>query len=136
MSDRILERVGCVPKPTVLRNRSLLRTSESVDADWRKQAYWTARGGSCPPWLRQKVGCAWLRGMPCSAAFCTRVCSRSARLLETWPTNPLPSTNKSHFVPRWSSVGGGPENADRGHHEGHSESQPQEQGSHRRADKQ
>src|SRR5207247_8578401 len=34
---------------------------------------------------------------PCSAAFCTLVCSKSARLLETWPTNPLPSTNKSFF---------------------------------------
>src|SRR2546426_12571746 len=45
--------------------------------------------------LRQKVGCAWLRGVPRFAAFCTRVCSRSARLLETWPTNPLPSTIKT-----------------------------------------
>src|SRR5439155_19007530 len=60
-------RVGCVPKPTVLRDRSLLRTSESVDADWRKQAYWTARGGSCPPWLRQKV---WLRLVAWNAVLC------------------------------------------------------------------
>src|SRR3989449_8359302 len=51
-----------------------------------------------PAGQRQKPGCAWLRGVPCSAAFCTRVCSRSARLLETWPTNPLPSTNKSIFL--------------------------------------
>ena len=45
-----------------------------------------------PAGQRQKPGCAWLRGVPCSAAFCTLACSRSARLLETWPTNPLPST--------------------------------------------
>src|SRR2546425_3678856 len=50
-----------------------------------------------PAGQRQKPGCAWLRGMPCSAAFCTLVCCKSARLLETWPTNPLPSTNKYFF---------------------------------------
>src|SRR3989442_13688723 len=50
-----------------------------------------------PAGQRQKPGCAWLRGVPCSAAFCTLVCCKSARLLETWPTNPLPSTNKYFF---------------------------------------
>src|SRR3989442_475339 len=45
-----------------------------------------------PAGQRQKPGCAWLRGVPCSAAFCTLVCCKSARLLEAWPTNPLPST--------------------------------------------
>src|SRR2546426_7318831 len=43
-----------------------------------------------PAGQRQKPGCAWLRGVPCSAAFCTLVCCKSARLLETWPPNPLP----------------------------------------------
>src|SRR2546428_12449438 len=46
----------------------------------------------------QKPGCAWLRGVPCSAAFCTLVCCKSARLLDTWPTNPLPSTNKYYLI--------------------------------------
>src|SRR3989475_13295226 len=50
-----------------------------------------------PAGQRQKPGCAWLRGVPCSAAFCTLGCCKSARLLEAWPTNPLPSTNKSFF---------------------------------------
>ena len=50
-----------------------------------------------PAGQRQKPGCAWLRGVPCSAAFCTLVCCKSARLLEPWPTNPLPFTNKSFF---------------------------------------
>src|SRR5213076_1514322 len=51
-----------------------------------------------PAGQRQKPGCAWLRGVPCSAAFCTLVCCKSARLLEPRPTNPLPSTNKSLFL--------------------------------------
>src|SRR2546422_3608397 len=50
-----------------------------------------------PAGQRQKPGCAGLRGVPCSAAFCTLVCCKSARLFETWPTNPLPSTNKYLF---------------------------------------
>src|SRR5207249_158321 len=33
--------------------------------------------------------------MPCSAAFRTLVCCKSARLLEAWPTNPLPSTTNN-----------------------------------------
>src|SRR3989449_6123408 len=55
-------------------------------------------GSASPAGQRQKPGCAWLRGVPCSAALCTLVCFKSARLLETWPTNPLPSTNKSIFL--------------------------------------
>src|SRR5437773_6190051 len=51
-----------------------------------------------PAGQRQKPGCAWLRGVPCSAAFCTLVCCKSARLLEPRPTNPLPYTNKSLFL--------------------------------------
>src|SRR5207245_3276858 len=54
--------------------------------------------GASPAGQRQKPGCAWLRGVPCSAAFCTLVCCRSARCLESWPTSPLPSTNKSFFL--------------------------------------
>src|SRR3989442_1769818 len=57
-----------------------------------------------PAGQRQKPGCAWLRGVPCSAAFCTLVCCKSARLLEAWPTNPLPSTI-IHFYMLFNTIG-------------------------------